>query len=161
MEREESLALVSVVRRAEAQAPENVLPPGQTETVLNLDVEGIEIVDERRVVAVRLVVVSAQLKVGTLTEFVRPPRQCVAPGHSGDEPAGGSRPAGNADGGYYLANVAFVGVCLEGDGVLAAQVPIRAQAEVGELPIVIPRPVRVELAGAIESFGEDSKIEPV
>jgi hypothetical protein len=129
--------------------------------VLEFDVDGVEVVDEGRVVLVGAVVIGAHPDLRIRREPVRPASEEVPAPHGARQRAGGRRPADDDERGTDLADFPRVRVSLERHRVLRIGLPVGAKAEMAQLPAVAGRGGRTVLAGPIEALGEDPEPEPL
>ena len=75
---EDAFALVAILCVAIAHAPDELVSPGECVTVLQVEVERIEIVVKARIVAVGPIIVDAQLQLRRIIDPVLPLSQHVA-----------------------------------------------------------------------------------
>src|SRR5437763_16178376 len=85
--------------------------------------------------------------------------QQIPAGDADHQRSARARPCARHDRGRELADVARVGVALEGDLVAAGHLPIGPEAEVAHLPPIGSGLSFDEAALSIESLGEDAKEE--
>ena len=136
LDREHSLAAIAVVGVAIRQAPDDLVTPREQVAMLQIQVERIEIVVKARVIAMRPVVIGAQLQVRARRQLAPPAAEHVAAGRVYFEIARGAGPADDVDRRRELADVRAIHVGLQRQRIAAVRIPVRAETCMSDAPVV-------------------------
>src|SRR6185369_10667138 len=113
VEGEEAFAVILVGHEAIADAPRHFLTRPDREPMLELAIDGVEIVEVARVIAVRLVVVDAQLHLRVAGSAPAIPPEHVAAADPDAELAGGTGSSDDGDRRRNASDVAAIEISLD------------------------------------------------